>query len=91
MAHLEITCFDYLKTKQYSWTFHNDAGGTFSNSGMHRSIRKAAQHYKAQRTAEANPPVAVKHIEGFDSQDQPFVRLEPLTTLEALLSAPPRS
>lgn len=83
--HLEITCFDYLNTKLYSWTFHNAAGGSFSNSGMHKSLRKAAKHYAAHGYADKNPVVCVKHIEGYDSQDVAFVRLEPATTLQELL------
>ena len=86
MAHLTITCNDYLRTPRYSWTFHNDAGGSFSNSGMQPSIRKAARHYAAQHPSQLNVTVMVIHVEGYDSYDKAFLRIEPATTLRQLIA-----
>lgn len=44
---VKITKWAYLKMPLYSWTFHNESGGSFSNSGMHRSFNRCAEHARS--------------------------------------------
>lgn len=48
-----IEKFAYLKTPLYKWTTENEQGGSFSNSGMHKSEKICIRHFLANNRIEA--------------------------------------
>lgn len=69
--HLIITVIASLKTPCISWSFKNAQGGSFSNSGMHRSLKACAKHAYAMLQGTENLPdlpVYIRTVEGFDEQ-----------------------
>lgn len=87
--YFKIRKFDYLKTPKLECTFHNDQGGSFSNSGQLVSLKAIARHiWGTYRNIAADAPstrVVIEHWLGFDDNDRPVTSTE-LTDVDALLS-----
>ncbi len=62
MNHVKIRKFAYLKTPKYHWTFLNDVGGSFSNSGEYTSFNKCIAH--ARQVNGISIPVKTYAVDG---------------------------
>lgn len=43
----KILKYSYLKNPYYHWTINNDKGGSFSNSGQHKSFNKCTAELRS--------------------------------------------
>jgi hypothetical protein len=66
---LSIRCHLNLKTPLYSWTLNNTQGGSFSSSGMHRSLKACLAQFRASFPSALylDCKVYITNIYGYDN------------------------
>lgn len=70
--HLIIRKLDYLKTPLFDWTIYNESGGSFSNSGPHRSLKACLRHALTNAGLTNNDldlPTYIDVYYGWDEQE----------------------
>jgi hypothetical protein len=73
-----ITKLNYLKTPIYKWSIINDKGGSFSNSGEYRSLKKCGESLSRY---SPETPLEIYTVEGFDANGEWIKVLETSTYL----------
>lgn len=74
-TQIVITKYDYLKTPKYKWTYYNESGGSFTNSGEFISLKKCGEHIRQNligRGVSLETPLLIVSIDSFNESGEPI-------------------